>query len=111
MEVHGFNRKRMNSYAGGGASDSKLSYRGKDKDISEHGLYDVILTAHGDGTSSAKINLIKALREVTGLGIREAKEAVDNPPSVVKRHLPKEVAERICEIIDDYGGEPEMRLE
>ena len=102
-------QQKTHEFLCGGASDSKLSYRGKDKDISEHGLYDVILTAHGDGTSSTKINLIKALREVIGLGIHEAKEAVDNAPSTIARGVPREKAEQIREAAENYGGEVEIK--
>lgn len=73
--------------------------------------YTVVLKNLGECDFAERIEFIKELRAASQLGVREAKEIVDNPPSVVKRHLPKEVAERICEIIDDYGGEPEMRLE
>ena len=53
--------------------------------------FDVILTSAG----SAKINVIKAVREITGLGLKEAKDLVDNAPKPVKEKVSKEEAESI----------------
>ena len=53
--------------------------------------FDVILTSAG----AAKINVIKAVREITGLGLKEAKELVDGAPKAVKEGVSKEEAESI----------------
>ena len=53
--------------------------------------FDVILTAAGD----SKLKVVKAVREVTGLGLKEAKEIVDNAPKAIKEGASKEEAEEI----------------
>ena len=53
--------------------------------------FDVILTSAGD----QKIKVIKAVREVTGLGLKEAKELVDNTPKAIKEGASKEEAEEV----------------
>ncbi|RME58276.1 50S ribosomal protein L7/L12, partial [Candidatus Parcubacteria bacterium] len=59
--------------------------------VEEKDEFDVILQAAGD----QKINVIKVVREVTGLGLKEAKELVDNAPKPVKEGVKKEEAEEI----------------
>ena len=54
--------------------------------------FDVVLTAAGD----KKVNVIKAVREITGLGLKEAKGAVDGAPATIKEGLSKDDAEAAC---------------
>ena len=62
--------------------------------------FDVELTACGDN----KIGVIKVVREVTGLGLKEAKDVVDAAPKVVKEGLSKEQAEEMKKKLTDAGG-------
>jgi large subunit ribosomal protein L7/L12 len=62
--------------------------------------FDVELTAAGD----AKINAIKAVREVTGLGLKEAKDLVDGAPKIVKEGVKKEEAEEIKAKLEGAGA-------
>ncbi|MBA5730152.1 50S ribosomal protein L7/L12 [Aerococcaceae bacterium INB8] len=67
--------------------------------------FDVELTSAG----SAKIKVIKAVREATGLGLKEAKELVDNAPKVIKEGLSKEDAEALKAAIEEAGGAVEVK--
>lgn len=58
---------------------------------------------------SAKIKVIKAVREATGLGLKEAKELVDGAPNVIKEGLSKEDAEALKASIEEVGGEVEVK--
>ncbi len=67
--------------------------------------FDVILTAAGDN----KVNVIKVVRAVTGLGLKEAKDLVDGAPKPVKEGIPKKDAEEILKQILDAGGKAELK--
>jgi large subunit ribosomal protein L7/L12 len=67
--------------------------------------FDVILT----GIGSKKIQVIKALREVTSLGLKEAKEVVDNAPSTIKEAASKEEAEQIKAKLEEQGATVELK--
>lgn len=67
--------------------------------------FDVILSSVGD----KKIQVIKALREVTSLGLREAKEVVDGAPSTIKEAASKEEAEQIKAKLEEQGATVELR--
>ena len=67
--------------------------------------FDVIYKAPG----STKINVIKVVREITGLGLKEAKELVDNPPKPVKEAITKEEAEEIKKKIEAAGAKVEVK--
>ena len=56
-----------------------------------------------------KINVIKAVREVTSLGLKEAKDLVDGAPKVVKEELSKEEAEAIKKKFEDVGAQVELK--
>jgi large subunit ribosomal protein L7/L12 len=71
----------------------------------EQSEFSVILTGPGD----AKINVIKTVRELTGLGLKEAKDLVDGAPKAVKEGVSKEEAESIAAKIKDAGGEVEVK--
>ena len=62
--------------------------------------FDVELTAAGD----QKIKVIKVVREITGLGLKEAKEAVDGAPKVIKEAASKEDAEAIKAKLEEVGA-------
>jgi len=62
--------------------------------------FDVVLEGVGD----KKIQVIKVVREVTSLGLKEAKELVDNAPGTVKEAAPKEEAEQIKAKLEDVGA-------
>ncbi len=67
--------------------------------------FDVILKGSGD----KKIQVIKVVREITGLGLKEAKELVESAPKAVKEALPKEEADQLAEKIKEAGGEVEVK--
>jgi len=67
--------------------------------------FDVILTDGG----AQKINVIKAVREATGLGLKEAKDLVDGAPKPVKEGLPKADAEALKKKLEDAGAKVEMK--
>lgn len=67
--------------------------------------FDVILTAAGGN----KIAVIKAVREITGLGLKEAKEVVDGAPKAVKEKVEKAEAEEIKKKLEDAGASVEVK--
>ena len=67
--------------------------------------FDVIYKAPG----ANKINVIKVVREITGLGLKEAKELVDSPPKPVKEGVAKEEAEEIKKKLVEAGAEVEVK--
>ena len=67
--------------------------------------FEVVLTAVGD----KKINVIKAVREVTSLGLKEAKDLVEGAPKTVKEGVPKEEAEAIKKKFADAGATVELK--
>ncbi len=67
--------------------------------------FDVILQSPGD----KKINVIKVVREITGLGLKEAKELVDNAPKPVKEGVSKEEAEQIKAKLEEAGATVEVK--
>lgn len=71
----------------------------------EKDSFDVILTGAGDN----KINVIKVVREVTGLGLKEAKDLVDGAPKPVKEGLPKADAEELKKKLEAAGAKVEMK--
>lgn len=69
-------------------------------EVEEQIEFDVVLTAIGD----KKIQVIKAVREFTSLGLKEAKELVESAPVKVKEGIPKAEAEAIKAKIEEVGG-------
>jgi large subunit ribosomal protein L7/L12 len=67
--------------------------------------FDVVLIAAGD----KKIQAIKAVREATGLGLKEAKEMVDGAPKAIKEGLSKDEAESLAEKLKEAGAEVEVK--
>ncbi len=70
-------------------------------------VMDVILTAVPDTTK--KIAVIKAVREITGLGLKEAKELVEKAPSPVKEKADKDTADKIKTQLEEAGGTVEFK--
>ena len=67
--------------------------------------FDVILTAFGEN----KINVIKVVRSITGLGLKEAKDLVEGVPKPLKTGVPKEEADKVAKEIADAGGKAEVK--
>jgi len=67
--------------------------------------FDVILTAVGD----QKIKVIKAVREATGLGLKEAKEIVDGAPKAIKEGVPKDEADALVAKLTEVGATVEVK--
>ena len=78
--------------AGGAAAEEKSEFY-------------VILTSAG----SSKVGVIKIVREITGLGLKDAKEVVDNAPKAVKEGASKEEAEQIKEKLEAAGASVELK--
>jgi len=92
----GFNPAMFAGMGGGGAAapveDEKTEF-------------DVILTAAGD----AKLNVIKVVREITGLGLKEAKDLVDGAPKAVKEGIAKADAEALKKQLEEAGAKVEVK--
>ncbi len=73
---------------------------GDDGDAAEKNEFDVELTAPG----GQKIACIKAVREITGLGLKEAKDMVDAAPKVIKEGVKKDEAEKIQKQLEEAGA-------
>jgi large subunit ribosomal protein L7/L12 len=67
--------------------------------------FTVTLTAIGEN----KVNVIKAVREITGLGLKEAKDLVDGAPKAVKEGISKADAEAIAKKLTEAGGKAEVK--
>jgi large subunit ribosomal protein L7/L12 len=67
--------------------------------------FDVILVAHGD----KKIQVIKEVRAITGLGLKDAKELVDGAPKPVKEGIAKEEAEKVKTQLEEAGAQVEVK--
>lgn len=78
--------------AGGAAAEEKTSF-------------DVVLKSAG----AAKLNVVKAVKEACGLGLKEAKDMVDGAPSVVKEGLAKDEAESLKKTLEEAGAEVELK--
>ncbi|TEB08294.1 50S ribosomal protein L7 [Pelotomaculum schinkii] len=73
--------------------------------VEEQTEFDVILTAVGD----KKVNVIKVVREITALGLKEAKDLVDGAPKPVKEKISKEEAEAIKAKLTDVGASVDIK--
>jgi large subunit ribosomal protein L7/L12 len=83
--------------AGGAAAEAPA--------VEEKTEFDVLLSSVGD----KKIQVVKVVREVTNLGLKESKELVDNAPKVVKEGVPKEEAEKIKAKLEEVGAQVELK--
>ncbi|HEX8341685.1 MAG TPA: 50S ribosomal protein L7/L12 [Tepidisphaeraceae bacterium] len=82
---------------GGGAAPAEAA--------EEKTTFDVVLKAAGD----KKIQVIKVVREATGLGLKEAKDLVEGAPKVVKEALTKPDAEKLLKSLTDQGASAELK--
>jgi len=73
--------------------------------VEEQTEFDVILTAVGD----AKVNVIKVVRAITGLGLKEAKDVVDGAPKTVKEGVSKAEADDIAKQLIEAGAKAEIK--
>ena len=73
--------------------------------VEEQTEFSVVLKAGG----AKKIQVIKVVREITSLGLKEAKDAVDSAPSVLKEGISKAEAEEIKKKLEDQGAEVELK--
>ena len=67
--------------------------------------FDVVLTSFGQ----AKVGVIKAVRTITGLGLKEAKDSVESTPSTIKEGVAKDAAEEIKKQLEEAGGTVELK--
>ena len=74
-------------------------------EVEEKTEFDVILKSAG----ASKLNVIKVVRTVTGLGLKEAKDLVDNAPKAIKEAISKEDAEKLAEDLKAAGAEVEVK--
>ncbi|MCH7502275.1 MAG: 50S ribosomal protein L7/L12 [Proteobacteria bacterium] len=81
--------------AGGDAGDAAVE---KDE-------FDVVLTSFGE----AKVGVIKAVRAITGLGLKEAKDAVEGTPSTIKEGVSKAEAEEVKKRLEEAGASVELK--
>jgi large subunit ribosomal protein L7/L12 len=73
--------------------------------VEEQTEFNVVLAEAGD----KKVNVIKAVRELTGLGLKEAKAAVDGAPAVVLEGVSKEAAEKAKATLEEAGAKVELK--
>ena len=73
--------------------------------VEEQTEFTIVLAAAGD----KKVNVIKAVRELTGLGLKEAKAVVDGAPGVVKEGVSKEEAEAAKKALEEAGAKVELK--
>ena len=73
--------------------------------VEEKTEFDVILKAAG----ASKLNVIKVVRELTGLGLKDAKDLVESAPKAIKEAVSKEEAEKIAEQLKAAGAEVEVK--
>ena len=67
--------------------------------------FDVVMSSFGE----KKVNVIKVVREITGLGLKEAKDLVEGVPSTVKEAVPKDEAESLKKKLEDAGATVEVK--
>lgn len=84
--------------AAGGAGDAAPAAEEKDE-------FDVVLASVGD----KKINVIKEVRAITGLGLKEAKDLVESAPKAVKEGASKDEAEELKKKLEDVGASVELK--
>lgn len=73
--------------------------------VEEKTEFSAVLTGFGD----KKVQVIKVIRTITGLGLKEAKDLVEGVPSVVKEAIPKDEAEKIKKELEEAGGTVEIK--
>ncbi len=83
---------------GGGAAEAAPA-------VEEKTEFDAVLTAAGD----QKLQVIKVVREITALGLKEAKDLVDGAPQPIKTGVSKDDAEKIKKAVEEVGGKVEIK--
>ena len=73
--------------------------------VEEKTEFDIVLTSYGE----KKVNVIKAVRSLTGLGLKEAKELVDGAPSTLKEAVSKDEAEEAKKQLEEAGASDELK--
>lgn len=73
--------------------------------VEEKTSFDVVLKSAG----AAKLQVVKAVKEACGLGLKEAKDLVDGAPSTLKEGLPKDEAESLKKTLEEVGAEVELK--
>ncbi len=73
--------------------------------VEEKTEFDVILK----GAGASKLNVIKAVRELTGLGLKDAKDLVEGAPKAIKEGISKDEAEKVAETLKAAGAEVEVK--
>ena len=96
-EKFGVSAAAMSAPAGGGGAAAAV--------VEEKTEFDVVLTEIG----ANKVSVIKAVREITGLGLKEAKDVVDGAPKTVKEAMPKADAEAAKKKLEDAGAKAEVK--
>jgi large subunit ribosomal protein L7/L12 len=91
--------------AAAAAVAAPASAGGDEGAVEEKTAFDVILKAPG----GAKLAVVKLVKELTGLGLKEAKELVDGAPKAVKEGLAKEEAEGLKKQLEEAGAEVELK--
>jgi large subunit ribosomal protein L7/L12 len=89
----------MSAPAGGGGAAAAAPV------VEEKTEFDVVLT----GAGAKKIQVIKVVRELTSLGLKEAKDLVDNPPKAVREGVSKEEAEAVKAKLEEQGASVELK--
>ncbi len=84
--------------AGGGGGDAGEA-------VEEKSEFDVILKAAG----GSKLAVVKLVKELTGLGLKDAKDIVDSAPKAVKEGVPKDEAESVKKQLEEAGAEVELK--
>lgn len=75
--------------------------------VEEKTEFNVTLTSFGD--ASNKVNVIKVIRTITGLGLKEAKDLVEGAPALVKEAIAKKAAEEIKKQLEDAGAKADIQ--
>ena len=96
-EKFGVSAAAMSAPAGGGAAVAAV--------VEEQTEFNVMLLEVGPN----KVSVIKAVREITGLGLKEAKDLVDGAPKAVKEAIPKADAEAAKKKLEDAGAKAELK--
>ena len=97
--------KALEEEFGVSAAATAVAVAGPAAEVEEKTEFDCILKDVG----SEKIKVIKTVRELTGLGLKEAKDLVDNAPKPIKEGLPKEECEKIVAMFKEVGATIEVK--
>ncbi|MBL7839294.1 MAG: 50S ribosomal protein L7/L12 [Cyclobacteriaceae bacterium] len=97
-ETYGIEPAAATVVAGGGAAGGAAA-------AAEKTNFDVVLKASGPN----KLQIVKLVKELTGLGLKEAKDMVDGAPKTIKEGLPKDEAENLKKQLVEAGAEVELK--